>query len=395
MSNSYRIGLFTPVWPGTHTANGITTSVYNLAMGLQEIGHQPIIVTTDTDSDPPAGIPCVRVDRTMSLFDKIKGRLGVPDYWLTLPGRQIATTFRQAHQEHALDAIIMEETHGWAGVVQKTVPVPVIVTLHGPWFTLHALQSGGRHTAADTRRERREAGALQRVAGMTAPSRAVLDATLAEIPSLAARPSVIIRNALPVTPRDNTVTNEQNILFVGRFDRLKGADTLLAAFASFAADHDGVGLTFVGPDNGIAQPDGKMLHIADALNKLPSDVAARVTYKGRLDRDSIEALRTTHAVAVMASRYENLNYTMLEAMSAGQAIVSTAVGGPAEVLRDGETALLVPRDDADAMAAAFQRLFDDDDLRHRLASAGSALLAQDFSPAAVAQQTVAFVKQLI
>jgi glycosyltransferase involved in cell wall biosynthesis len=103
-------------------------------------------------------------------------------------------------------------------------------------------------------------------------------------------------------------------------------------------------------------------------------------------------MRSEHAIALIASRYENLNYTMLEAMAAGQAIVSTKVGGPAEVLEDGRTALLVPPGDPAAMAAALARLQADSALVSRLGQAAQDKLAQDFNPATVAARTVSFLK---
>lgn len=69
---------------------------------------------------------------------------------------------------------------------------------------------------------------------------------------------------------------------------------------------------------------------------------------------------------VLASSHEGLPYTVLEAMHLGVPIVSTAVGGPAEVLRDGETGLLVPPGDPAALASALERAIADASLRRRL-----------------------------
>lgn len=69
---------------------------------------------------------------------------------------------------------------------------------------------------------------------------------------------------------------------------------------------------------------------------------------------------------------------ILEAMASGLAVVSTPVSGIPEVVRDGETGLLVPPGDADALAGAIRRLIEDADLRRRLGDAGRALVTREF-----------------
>jgi glycosyltransferase involved in cell wall biosynthesis len=185
------------------------------------------------------------------------------------------------------------------------------------------------------------------------------------------------------------------ILFVGRFDLHKGGDTILEAFACLAETHPHARLTFAGPDRGVPQPDGTTTNLASFLSGLPGSIKRQVTYKGRIDRSEVARLRSEHAIAVIASRYENLNYTLLEAMAVGQAIVSTNVGGPAEILENGQTALLVPPDDPGAMAAALGRLMDDDALRRRLGDTARASVARDFNPARIARETLRFVNTVL
>ena len=70
--------------------------------------------------------------------------------------------------------------------------------------------------------------------------------------------------------------------------------------------------------------------------------------------------------------------SILEAMAAGLPVVASAVGGIPEIVRDGETGLLVPPGDADALAAALGRLLDDDGLRRRLGAAGRERALDEF-----------------
>ena len=71
-------------------------------------------------------------------------------------------------------------------------------------------------------------------------------------------------------------------------------------------------------------------------------------------------------LVVQASRSEGLPNALIEAAAAARPIVATAAGGSGEIVIDGETGLLVPANDVDAIAAAIRRLVADPDLRRRL-----------------------------
>ncbi|WP_421273025.1 glycosyltransferase [Aeromonas taiwanensis] len=73
-------------------------------------------------------------------------------------------------------------------------------------------------------------------------------------------------------------------------------------------------------------------------------------------------------IFVMSSRYEGYPVVLVEAMTLGKAIVSTACTGPKEALNDGEFGCLVPVDDAPALAEAIKTLLEDEECRARYAS---------------------------
>jgi glycosyltransferase involved in cell wall biosynthesis len=74
-------------------------------------------------------------------------------------------------------------------------------------------------------------------------------------------------------------------------------------------------------------------------------------------------------VLVVSSLNEGTPVAIIEAMAARRAVVATRVGGVPDVVRDGQTGLLVEPGDPKGLAAAVQRVFEDDALRERLASA--------------------------
>ncbi|MBY0350369.1 glycosyltransferase family 4 protein [Tabrizicola sp.] len=390
-----RIGLVTPAWPGTETANGIASAVSHLAGGLTAIGHEVTIIAHWVDA-PHADPRVIAVDeKPLPLIGRLLFRL-FPDRVIRRATiARMTKAVRQAIGRHRIDVLLMEESFGWAGALRRALPIPVIVTLHGPHW-LHRAKPERPRRGPDARRENWEAAGLHRVDGLIAPSRSVQDQTAVEwgLPDL---PITVIGNpvSLDATAAPAARLTDPHLLFVGRHDRIKGADVVLAAFARIAARHPACRLTFVGPDGGIAQPDGSTLHLPEAIARLPAALRDRITVLGRKSRAEVEALRRRHPITIIASRYETFGVALIEAMSVGSAVVSTRVGGCAEILRDGETGLLVASEDAGAMAEACLRLLDDPGLALRLGRAAQADVAARFAPETIAREVVAFLAPML
>ena len=97
--------------------------------------------------------------------------------------------------------------------------------------------------------------------------------------------------------------------------------------------------------------------------------------------EDVPALLETLDVVALPSWTEGLPLVLLEAMARGRPVVATPVGGTPELVTDGETGLLVPPRDSEALAAALQRVLDDPDLARRLGEAGRARVAERFTAA--------------
>ena len=123
-----------------------------------------------------------------------------------------------------------------------------------------------------------------------------------------------------------------------------------------------------------------------------SDVAGRLHLLGHVPEARM--LFPQLDVYVLASRYEGLPYSLLEAMQSAVATVASDAIGNRDVVRDEETGLLVPVGAADALAVAVERLLEDDELRGRLATAGQRLVATDFRIDTMAQAYVELYERL-
>jgi glycosyltransferase involved in cell wall biosynthesis len=111
--------------------------------------------------------------------------------------------------------------------------------------------------------------------------------------------------------------------------------------------------------------------------------------RGFLPNDELQHLYARAAVVACPSRREGFGVACLEAMAHGRPVVASAVGGLKDLVVDGETGLLVPPRDPQALRAALERLLADRDLRRRLGAAGRERARERFSWDAVTDATIA------
>ena len=115
---------------------------------------------------------------------------------------------------------------------------------------------------------------------------------------------------------------------------------------------------------------------------------------GMLAKREVIQLLSHARVFACPSVYEPLGIVNLEAMACGAAVVASRVGGIPEVVADGETGLLVPPDDPDALAAALNVVLRDRDRAAAMGTRGRARAAAEFDWTAIAAQTAALYREL-
>ncbi|MGY6411711.1 MAG: glycosyltransferase family 4 protein [Alkalilacustris sp.] len=160
------------------------------------------------------------------------------------------------------------------------------------------------------------------------------------------------------TPRERF---GKHVLFVGRLAAVKGVPLLLEAFARVRATNPEARLTLVGdgPDRTKLEGRAAGLGLTDA-----------VRFTGYLDQDKVAAALAEADMLVLPSFSEGLPVVLMEALASRIPVIATQVAGVAELVRDGETGLLVPAGDVDSLADGLDRLLSDPDLCRRMGEAG-------------------------
>ena len=177
-------------------------------------------------------------------------------------------------------------------------------------------------------------------------------------------------------PPERPSTGGSRLLAVGRLEDQKAFDILLEAMRGVADAEPTVRLSIAG--------DGpQRASLVKRRQRLGLD--EHVELLGWRE-DVNELLAQTDAL-VHPSRWEGFGLVLLEAMRSARPIIATSVGAIPEVVVDGQTGLLVPPGDAEALAAAILHLMRMPDRGAALGRAGRERILDRFTPARMAAAT--------
>lgn len=145
---------------------------------------------------------------------------------------------------------------------------------------------------------------------------------------------------------------EPYILFVGALRLVKGLESLIEAYQQLKSPPP---LVLIGP----------------VASDTPVSFPANVKVLHDFPHEAVMAAWQRALFGVAPSIWpEPFGSVIHEAMSQGKAVIGTTPGGQTDMISEGETGLLVPANDAPALAGAMKRLIEDEALRLRLGRAG-------------------------
>jgi glycosyltransferase involved in cell wall biosynthesis len=169
------------------------------------------------------------------------------------------------------------------------------------------------------------------------------------------------------------------LLALGRLHANKGFDVLLSALRGIPG-----AILWLG---GEGPEEATLKHAADQLG-----VADRVRFLGW--RRDAAALMAAADIFVCPSRHEPLGNVVLEAWAQRVPVVATATAGPASLIKDRRSGLLVPVEHADALARAITTLLADTAMATEIAEAGHAAYSAGYTEKSVVAQYREFFERI-
>ncbi len=298
------------------------------------------------------------------------GSAPAPDPWVRIVGRPVRVPYngtvapisfspgswrriRSAMRSFAPDVVHVHEplTPSTSMLATLAASAPVVATFHAYLDRSRLMELAGP--------------ALRRVSRRLDAAIAVSDAAASFLRRVIPVAVEIVPNGVDVGRFEHGeaargLPEGRKILWVNRLDPQKGFRVMLDAFERLPSDLDDVRLVVAG--------DGRD---RDALRSLPGRIRGRVLHLGTVAHDLLPSYHLAADVFVSpAVGQESFGIVLVEAMAAGLPVVCSDIPGYREVVRDGVEGLLVPPNDASALAEAIARILNEPTLASALAEAG-------------------------
>lgn len=187
-----------------------------------------------------------------------------------------------------------------------------------------------------------------------------------------------VKKDLGISANDLVVTS------VGRLHPQKGYRYLLKAMQIINRALPGVKLILVG--------DGPLRGELAGL-ATDSGLEDKVIFAGQ--RDDIPRILAASDIYVNSSLFEGLPFSILEAMAAGVPVVATAVDGNKEIVTDAYNGIVVPPEDAEALAKAVSILASDSNRRSTLGMQGREVVSNRFSTDMMLRKTEQLYREVV
>lgn len=270
---------------------------------------------------------------------------------------------------------------GFAAVLLgREFRVPVVCTGHGS--DVHSYPDTHRLTRKATRWVLQKADKVVMVSeALRARAITISDAKAMMIVRNGADPAVFRR-----IPRSEArahlglAPDKRIVLFVGTLREIKGIPYLLEAVSQLADVH----LCLIG-DGELRQ---EMEHTAEQLG-----LEARCRFLGQRPHEELPLWYSAADCLCISSVMEGLPTILPEAMMCGTTVVATAVGGIPEVVKNGETGLLVPPRDPKSLSHAISAVLENADLEAALSSKAQSQAIRDLTWEGNARAMVALYEE--
>lgn len=400
-----RVCLLSSHYPPADTS-GVARLTHMLAQGLSDQGHEVHVIKTGqvdrvTYYDGAYVHQIHAQKRRYQNFNR-------PGYyslaWNLNYSHAIHTKIEALRREHNIQLV---DSPLWLleGLVTAVSgEVPVVTRLVTSMQQLIELNGGVPHSPEMALIAALEKEFLARSQGLIPISEAIKQTCAQIYPfDFSSRPHQVIHAGIIPLPEtklqlpDGRPKTEPLVLFVGRLEKRKGIMDLFEAIPLVLKEFPQATFWIAGSDNsdndGFAQTH--RLTYPQYFQKKYHASADRVRFLGYIPDHKLDDLYRVCDLFVAPSLYESFGLIFLEAMNHARPVVGCRVGGPAEIVANGETGLLEPPESPAELAAAIIKLLGEPNTRRQMGLAGRQRLLNHFTYIQMAKQYTRFYRELL
>lgn len=395
---------------GKDAAGGQNVYVRQVGESLAKLGWQVDMFTRKSNPDDATIVQHSEHCRTIRLIAGPQTYIPRDELFQHMP--EFVASFQQFQQQQGITYPLAHTNYwmsGWVGLeLQRLQNIQLVHTYHSLGAVKY--QSVSEIPAIATTRLAVEQRLLERAHSTVATSPQE-EADLKTLVSLSGKISVIpcgtnVTTFHPISKTEarkqlGLSAKEKIVLYVGRFDKRKGIETLVRATNELRAqlelgteiDPQQLKLMIVGGSDPHEADGAERQRIEDLVTEL--DLTANTEFVGMVGHDRLALYYTAADVCVIPSHYEPFGLVAIEAMACGVPVVASAVGGLKFTVISEETGLLVPAQDVAKFARAIERILTDEIWAHKLCKQASARVKQKFSWGGVAIQLSDLYRDLL
>jgi glycosyltransferase involved in cell wall biosynthesis len=398
---------------GGADAGGQNVYVSEVSRNLAQRGYVVDVFTRRDSPATPQVTTCVPGVRVVSLSAGPLQPRPKDELWPYMPAFRDALLHFIEHDEAHYDLLHGNFwMSGWVAVeLRRRLDIPVVQIFHAMGKTKRLHQKRVDTSPGD--RIQSELAVIQQADSIIAQCPherfELVNDYGADPRKIAMIPSAVNSTIFRPMPRDEARqrigldTEEKVIVYVGRMLPRKDIRNIVRALALLLQQDERaqdvcvspITLMIVGGES--AQPDPIVTPEIGELKKLAAElgVTQHVRFIGKRQPAELCYYYSAGDVTVTTPWYEPFGLTPLEAMACGRPIIGSAVGGITYTIKDGETGLLVPPRDPEALAVCLRQLLNQPEVCIQMGLAARKRVEQGFTWSIVAMRTAALYETLL
>ncbi len=395
---------------GKDAAGGQNVYVRQVGESLAKLGWQVDMFTRKSNPEDPTIVEHSPHCRTIRLTAGPERYVPRDELFQYMP--EFVASFKKFQQQEGINYPLAHTNYwmsGWVGLqLQECQNIQLIHTYHSLGAVKY--QSVSEIPTIAATRLAVEKQILEQAHSVVATSPQELD-DLRTLVSRLGKIDIIpcgtdVSNFRPISKAEarkqlGIKSNQKIVLYVGRFDKRKGIETLIRATGELRAqleqgeeiDPQNLKLVIVGGSDPQEADGTERRRVEQIVADL--DLQANTEFVGMVGHDKLPLYYTAADVCVIPSHYEPFGLVAIEAMACGTPVVASAVGGLKFTVISEETGLLVPPHDVAKFAQAIERILTDDLWSRKVRKQASLRVQQNFSWTGVAIQLSDLYRRLL
>ncbi len=383
---------------------GLANYLRRVSLALVERGHQ-VEIFTESDRDETLERDGILVHRLKPPIETINWIRRIIRYYyahdavkIPLFALKMRRRVMERHRQAPFDLIQVPnlESLGLALVHFSSIPMVVRASSYQPDLRRMDRIHPYRFSRSTRLIDRFERHMVRRAARIYAPSELIAEAyrqhVRADVDVM--RPPFSRKHvSLDASVYETQLSGIRYLLYFGTLKVLKGGLVLGDALKLLLPRCSDLHMVLVGKDAAIK--DDPQRTVMGYIRSQTADHADRVLHVTRLTHEQLYPIIEGAVGVVLPSRIDNLPNTCLEAMSFGKVVIGTRGASFDELIEDGVSGLLVPRDDPASLADAMERLWRmTESERQRIGAAALAQLTA-FDPQQACQRLEAYFEDTL